>query len=84
MPQWPAKLYVNATPDHNEKVKSQVNSFQTLLCDVSKDANETQNLAAQEPELVAKMIAAIATWKASVEARLSGADYVNLNTTIAR
>jgi arylsulfatase A-like enzyme len=46
-----------------------------LLFDVSKDPKETTNLAAQEPERVAKMTAALSTWKESVENSLRGADY---------
>ncbi len=46
-----------------------------LLYDVSKDPKETTDLAAQQPERVAKMTAALAAWKASVEKSLAGADY---------
>ncbi|MCX6858444.1 MAG: hypothetical protein NTV80_26505 [Verrucomicrobia bacterium] len=46
-----------------------------LLYDVSKDPAETTDLAAQEPERVTMMTAALETWKTSVEKSLSGADY---------
>ena len=46
-----------------------------LLYDVSKDPNETTDLAAQQPERVAKMTAALVAWRASVEKSLAGADY---------
>jgi len=84
MLQWPYKLHVNAPSDRTETGKRQSNSVQTLLYDVSKDANETNDLAAQEPELVAKMSAAIEAWKASVEASLSGADYIGRDAANAR
>jgi len=85
MLQWPYKLHVNAAPDRKEKAKGkrQDSSVQTLLYDVSKDANETQNLATQKLEIVAKMTEAIEAWKASVEASLSGADYIARDTAIA-
>jgi arylsulfatase A-like enzyme len=46
-----------------------------LLYDVAKDPKETTDLAAQQPERVAKMTAALAQWQASVERSFSGADY---------
>ena len=46
-----------------------------LLYDVSKDPNETTDLAAQQPERVAKMTAALAAWRSSVGKSLEGADY---------
>ena len=46
-----------------------------LLYDVSKDPKETTDLAAQQPERVAKMTAALEAWKASVEKSLRGGDY---------
>ena len=48
----------------------------TQLYDVSKDPKETTDLAALEPERVAKMTAALQAWKASVEKSLTGADYI--------
>ena len=46
-----------------------------LLYDVARDPKETTDLAAQEPERVARMTAALETWQASVEKSLAGADY---------
>lgn len=46
-----------------------------LLYDVSKDEKETTDLAAQQPERVAKMKAALDAWKASVVKSLAGGDY---------
>jgi hypothetical protein len=43
---------------------------------VSRDPKETTDLAAAEPERVARMSAALAAWKESVERSLAGADYV--------
>lgn len=49
----------------------------TLLYDVSKDPKETTDLAAQEPDRVAKMTAELEAWKASVTQSLTGADYAH-------
>ncbi len=46
-----------------------------LLYDVSKDPKETTDIAAQEPERVAKMKATLDEWKASVDKSLAGGDY---------
>jgi hypothetical protein len=46
-----------------------------LLYDVAKDPKETADLAAREPERVAKMTATLAAWQASVEKSLAGGDY---------
>lgn len=46
-----------------------------MLYNVAKDPQETTDLAAQEPARVARMTAALETWKASVEKSLAGADY---------
>lgn len=46
-----------------------------LLYDVSRDPKETTDLAAQEPERVAKMTAVLDEWKKSVEKSLAGEDY---------
>ncbi len=46
-----------------------------LLYDLSKDPNETTDLAAQEPERVQQMTAVLDTWKASVQRSLDGGDY---------
>jgi hypothetical protein len=46
-----------------------------LLFDVSKDPNETTNLAEQQPERVAKMKSELAAWKDSALKSLAGGDY---------
>ena len=46
-----------------------------LLYDVSKDPKETTDLAAQQPERVARMRAELEAWKESVEKSLAGGDY---------
>ena len=46
-----------------------------LLYNVAKDPKETLDLAAQEPERVVRMTAALEAWQASVEKSLAGADY---------
>ncbi|CAN5638087.1 sulfatase-like hydrolase/transferase [soil metagenome] len=71
---WPYKLHLNpaaAKQAKEEKVAA------TLLYDVSKDPKETTDLAAKEPERVAKMKVQLQQWQASVEKSLSGADYPN-------
>ena len=70
---WPYKLHTNPSKKgRNEKGELP----KALLYDVSKDPVESIDLAAQDPERVAKMSAALEAWKASVEKSLAGADYV--------
>jgi arylsulfatase A-like enzyme len=72
---WPYKLHTDATAGRGKKGSTVGGEVKpVLLFDVSKDANETTDLAAQQPERVAKMTAALAAWKASVEKSLAGAD----------
>ena len=74
---WPYKLHTdpaagrraNQQPNDSEKIPA------VLLYDVSKDPKETTDLAAQEPERVKKMTAALEAWKESVDKSLGGADY---------
>lgn len=74
---WPYKLHTdpaagrraNQPTNTNEKLPA------VLLYDVEKDPKETSDLAAQEPERVARMTAALKAWKDSVEKSLGGADY---------
>jgi arylsulfatase A-like enzyme len=77
---WPYKLHTNPGPD--KKTKLDGTALPPLLYDVSKDPKETTDLAAQEPERVVKMTAALETWKASVEKSLTGADYGGQPTDI--
>lgn len=70
---WPYKLHTDAVAGRGKKGGEPVPAV--LLYDVSKDPKETTDLAAQQPERVAKMTAALVAWKASVEKSLGGADY---------
>jgi arylsulfatase A-like enzyme len=73
---WPYKLHTNPGAGRGKKAKKVGESLPSvLLYDVSKDPKETTDLAAQEPERVVRMTAALVAWKASVEKSLSGADY---------
>jgi arylsulfatase A-like enzyme len=70
---WPYKLHTNASRGKKNAAADDVQPV--LLYDVSKDPNETTDLAAQQPERVAKMTAALAAWRSSVGKSLAGADY---------
>jgi arylsulfatase A-like enzyme len=72
---WPYKLHTDAVAGRNKKSKEDAATGPTLLYDVSKDPKESTDLAAQQPERVAKMTAELVVWKASVEKSLAGADY---------
>jgi arylsulfatase A-like enzyme len=73
---WPYKLHTKPVAGRNQKGKKGGEALPAvLLYDVSKDPKETTDLAAQEPQRVAKMTAALEAWKASVEKSLAGADY---------
>lgn len=72
---WPYKLHTQAVEKKDKTGRKGGASVPVLLYDVSKDANETTDLAAQQPERVEKMKAELATWKASVQKSLSGGDY---------
>jgi arylsulfatase A-like enzyme len=71
---WPYKLHVNGVAGRGKREKGGA-PLPTLLYDVSKDPKETTDLAAQEPERVAKMTAALNEWRASVDKSLAGGDY---------
>lgn len=76
---WPYKLHTNPVAGRG-KGKKQDNVAEgevrpIMLFDVSKDPKETTDLAAQQPERVAKMKAALEEWKASVDMSLAGGDY---------
>ncbi len=81
---WPYKLHTNPKALKNENGKRDANLLQTVLYDVAKDPKETTDIAAQEPERVAKMSAALEAWKVSVESSLTGADYGNVESTIVK
>jgi hypothetical protein len=70
---WPYKLHLNAV--EGKKGDKKAVGKGPLLYDVSKDPKETTDLAAQQPERVAKMTTALLAWRASVEKSLAGADY---------
>jgi arylsulfatase A-like enzyme len=72
---WPYKLHTDASANRGRKGAGGGEVKPVLLFDVSKDPNETTDLAAQQPERVAKMKAELAAWKASVEKSLAGEDY---------
>ena len=73
---WPYKLHMNPGASRGRKGEKGDEALPTvLLFDVSKDPKETTDLAAQQPERVAKMTAVCEAWKASVEKSLAGADY---------
>ncbi len=75
--EWPYKLHTDPVAGRAKKgAKADAAKIApVLLYDVSKDPKETTDLAAQEPERVAKMTAALTEWKASVEKSLAGGDY---------
>jgi arylsulfatase A-like enzyme len=72
---WPYKLHTDASAGRGKKAANDQSLAPVLLYDVSKDPNETTDLAKQQPERVAKMSAELAAWKASVEKSLAGGDY---------
>jgi arylsulfatase A-like enzyme len=70
---WPYKLHLNPVGGRgNEKGEKPP---ATMLFDVSRDPKETTDVAAREPERVAKMKDQLQAWQDSVEKSLSGADY---------
>ena len=79
---WPYKLHMNPVTTRYKKSKTDRGFAPTLLYDISKDPKETTDLAAQEPERVARMTASLQAWKASVEKSLTGADYGDAATEI--
>src|SRR5439155_15341841 len=72
---WPYKLHLNAV--EGKKAAKKAAAMGPLLYDVSKDPKETTDLAAQQPQRVAKMTAELLAWRASVEKGLAGADYAS-------
>ncbi len=69
---WPYKLHLNpAAP----KAKTDEKLSATMLFDISKDPKETTDIAAKDPERVAKLKVQLQAWQGSVEKSLSGADY---------
>lgn len=71
---WPYKLHTNP----GKKGRNEKEDLSTvLLYDVSKDPVETTDLVSQESDRVAKMTAALETWKGSVKKSLEGSDYIS-------
>lgn len=76
--EWPYKLHLHPVSGRGKKAAAadaDVSSGKPLLYDVSQDPKETVDLAAQNPDRVARMTAALQKWQASVDKSLSGADY---------
>jgi arylsulfatase A-like enzyme len=73
--EWPYKLHLRPVQGGRKKAAADGASAQPLLYDVAKDPKETTDLAAQQPERVAKMTAALKEWQVSVEHSLAGGDY---------
>jgi arylsulfatase A-like enzyme len=63
------------TARHKLHVNNQKGKAETELYDLSADPGEEKNVAAQHPDLVAKMTGELHAWQRSVERSLSGADY---------
>lgn len=74
---WPYKLHLD--PDRARAKKGGGGGDQptapVMLFDLSKDPKETTNIAASQPDRVAKMTAELVAWKASALKSLAGADY---------
>ena len=74
--EWPWKLHRKPRTGRGRKpIAADKTLPDVLLYDVSKDPKETTDLAAQEPDRVTKMSAALAAWQESVKKSLAGADY---------
>ncbi|MBN8626449.1 MAG: sulfatase-like hydrolase/transferase [Planctomycetes bacterium] len=90
---WPYKLHLNAAGDQKGKPgkkKRPADAATTVnavagpqLYDVSQDPKETTNLAAEKPQLVAKLTDELTAWRASVEKSLAGGDYEGAAATSA-
>jgi arylsulfatase A-like enzyme len=72
---WPYKLHTDPTSGRGKKATSNQPLAPVLLYDISKDPNETTDLATQQFERVAKMKAELAAWKSSALKSLAGDDY---------
>jgi arylsulfatase A-like enzyme len=82
---WPYKLHTNPsakTSKKGGKASADTPVATLLLYDVSKDPQETTDLASQQPERVTQMTSALEAWKTSVEKSLTGADYGSDNTIV--
>jgi arylsulfatase A-like enzyme len=72
---WPYKLHTHAAEGKKKARKANESGPATLLYDLSKDPNETTDLATQDPERVKQMTAVLDTWKSSVKKSLAGGDF---------
>jgi arylsulfatase A-like enzyme len=72
---WPYKLHTGAVSGKGKQAEGKQPVAPVLLFDIAKDPNETTDLAAQEPERVAKMKTELAAWKDSALKSLAGGDY---------
>ena len=72
---WPYKLHLNPSQGKGKEKGKDETPSSIMLFDVSKDPKETTDLAAKEPERMAKMKTQLQEWQASVEKSLGGADY---------
>jgi arylsulfatase A-like enzyme len=73
---WPWKLHTNPRSGNGKKQRADTGAVEAvMLFHVQSDPRETTNLAASEPERVAKMSEALLDWKRSVKRSLTGADY---------
>jgi arylsulfatase A-like enzyme len=74
---WPYKLHLqpNAGGGKGKNADKTEKPAAVLLYDVSKDPKESNDLAAQQPERVKKMTAALNEWRTSVRNSLAGKDY---------
>ena len=84
---WPYKLHLDANAGRGKKRAVAGEVKPVLLYDIAKDPNETTDLAAEQPDRVAKMTTALKAWKSSVESSLAGNDYppevrVNLPSSV--
>ena len=73
---WPYKLHLAADRARARKGGGgDQPTAPVMLFDLSKDPKESTDLAAKQPERVAKMTAELVAWKASALKSLAGADY---------
>ncbi len=72
---WPYKLHTDASAIRGKKSPVSGEVKPVMLYDLSKDPNETTDLAAQQPERVATMTAELVAWRVSLGKSLTGADY---------
>ena len=77
---WPYKLHTDAVAGKDKAGGKDQPVAQVLLFDVSKDPKEATDLAAEQPERVARMKTELAAWKESVAKSLAGADYAEKPT----